>query len=176
MFSVIFMGDKKVDWIKIETDYISGDISCAELAKKHGVPVGTVRNHAARDNWTAKRELARQKTAETAAKKAVKNREAKAKIFYDLVDRMVDKVRDGVDRCDTANSAAVRQLTLALRDLQQMLGLDKTELDKSEQRARIERLRAETKAVAARVDAEGRSGDTVMIVLDVPPEGADDGQ
>lgn len=172
---VIFM-DKKVDWIKIEADYISGDISCAELAKKHDVPVGTVRNHAARDNWTAKRELARQKTAENAQKKAVKIREARANIFYDLVDEMTDRIKDSVDCCDTANAKAVHQLTLALRDLQQLLGLDKTELDKSEQRARIERLRAETKAVAARVDAEGRSGDTVMIVLDVPPEGADDGQ
>ena len=43
------------DWIKIRADYVSGGVSYSELSERHGVPLGSIKRHAAQEGWAAKR-------------------------------------------------------------------------------------------------------------------------
>lgn len=70
--------------------------------------------------------------------------ETDAERFRRIVDEMMDRVEDAICRVDTSNAGAVKLLTAALKDLRSLKGLDKTELDIQEQKARIEKLRSET--------------------------------
>ena len=43
------------DWVKIRADYVSGGVSYSELSERHGVPLGSIKRHAAQEGWAAKR-------------------------------------------------------------------------------------------------------------------------
>lgn len=64
------MAKKKPDWNAIKAEYIGGDISQADIAKKHKVAYATLRDRAQREKWTDAREKARQKGVEKSAQKA----------------------------------------------------------------------------------------------------------
>lgn len=40
-----------VDWLKIKTEYINGNISYRKLAEKHGIPFPTLRDRAVGEGW-----------------------------------------------------------------------------------------------------------------------------
>ena len=62
-----------VDWLKIKTEYINGDISYRDLAKKWGVPFPTLRDRAARESWKDAKEQQRNRVMmETSQKTADK--------------------------------------------------------------------------------------------------------
>lgn len=46
---------KKPNWKKISTEYITGDISQRDLAKKHGVPLRTLQDRCKAENWVARK-------------------------------------------------------------------------------------------------------------------------
>ena len=73
--------------------------------------------------------------------------ESGAERFQRIVDEMLDRVEDAICRVDTSNAGAVKLLTAALKDLRSLKGLDKSPLDLEEQKARIEKLRSETRIV-----------------------------
>lgn len=43
------------DWVSIRADYVSGGVSYSELAERHGVPLGSIKRHAAQEGWAANR-------------------------------------------------------------------------------------------------------------------------
>ena len=59
------------DWGAIRRDYITSNETQPECARRHGVNVGTLRNHAAREQWekqrTAYRGAVNDKAIDTAA-------------------------------------------------------------------------------------------------------------
>lgn len=73
--------------------------------------------------------------------------ESGAERFQRIVDEMLDRVEDAICQVDTSNAGAVKLLTAALKDLRSLKGLDKSPLDLEEQKARIEKLRSETRIV-----------------------------
>lgn len=68
-----------MNWRKIKAEYISGQISQRDLAKKYGIGASTLMRRASKEGWTKKREQAErktlakieQKTAETVSDNAV---------------------------------------------------------------------------------------------------------
>ena len=46
---------KKPNWKKISTEYITGDISQRDLAKKHGVPFRTLQDRCRAEGWVAQK-------------------------------------------------------------------------------------------------------------------------
>ena len=91
-----------------------------------------------------------------------------AERFQRIVDEMLDRVEDAICRVDTSNAGAVKLLTAALKDLQSLKGLDKSPLDLEEQKARIEKLRSETRIV----EDTGEYGVILLPEIErvVPPE------
>ena len=88
---------KRVNWKKIEAEYVGGSLSMRKLAEKHGVPWGTLNDRAARGKWGQKRrdahkkaiEKAEQKTAEAFADNATLDAGIKRKLLERL-NRIVE--------------------------------------------------------------------------------------
>lgn len=86
----------KPDWEKIALEYETGgdEVTLAALARKHGVPAGTVRNRAHQGEWADRREKyrdnlvthARQKSAEAQAEHLVIKNEVLGSKWYQLAE------------------------------------------------------------------------------------------
>ncbi len=88
--------------------------------------------------------------------------------FARIVDSLLDKVEDAICRMDVTNAGAIKLMTGALKDLRDLKGMNRTALDIEEQKARIEKLRSETRIVE---DSE-EYGVILLPQIDevVPPE------
>lgn len=60
-----------VDWLKIKTEYINGDISYRKLAEKHGVSFNTLKDHAMAEEWSRLRTESRHNTTIATQQKIV---------------------------------------------------------------------------------------------------------
>lgn len=76
-----------VDWLKIKTEYINGDISYRKLSEKYGVPLRTIAKHAKDENWQHKKEQARNRLAMDLQQKTIE------KTSEALSDEAAAKVR-----------------------------------------------------------------------------------
>lgn len=130
-----------IDYSKLKREYLRGNISYRELAKKYGVPFGTLRKVAAKEQWTQLRTQARTK-ADTKIIDAISEKEAqKAVDIIDVADKLLGKISEIMDEI-VLDTQSMKQLTSALKDLKDIKGI-KTEADMREQEARIAKLRAD---------------------------------
>lgn len=183
------MTGKKPNWKKISTEYITGDIGQRKLAEKHGVPLRTLQDRCASEQWTAKRRVHRGETvAKAVAKISDEQAEQMAVDLTAAAGELLAMVRTGIralNRPVRGHTETIEQdgittrtewTTLdepdgqvdmrgakaaanALRDVYAILGL-KTELERQEQEARIAALRARA------ADEEGdREGNEIVLVM-----------
>ena len=62
-----------VDWLKIKTEYINGNISYRQLSEKYGISFNTLKDHAVGEEWAkAKREQHNRTTTQTQQKASEK--------------------------------------------------------------------------------------------------------
>lgn len=85
---------RKVNWEKIKTEYITGDISQRKLAEKYGVPYSTLRDRARKDTWFKQRKKSRQKVVS----KSVQKVEAKQVQVATKELTLLDKIEKHLDR------------------------------------------------------------------------------
>ena len=64
-----------------------------------------------------------------------------------MVMEMLDRVEEAMGRMNTEDIGSVKLMTGAMKDLRDILHLNKSELDLQEQRARIAKLQSETRTV-----------------------------
>ena len=157
---------KHRDWTEIEKDYLESGLSLSQLAQKYGVSISTLKKTAARQGWAKKRSGSEQKVerVETALAELepeqmepekgttgteikVYDRETETQRFNRIVNDMLDRVQDAICMVNPSDAASIKLLTAALKDLRSLKGLDKTDLDREEQRARIAKLRSDTRIV-----------------------------
>ena len=166
---------KHRDWTEIAKDYQENGLSYAALAEKYQVPLDTLKKAAARQGWTKRKERKKkaEEALVKAVEDAVENgtagngtiengtkemapvtvlypdrvlpAESDAVRFARIVNNLMDKVEDAICHMDVSNPGAVKLMTGALKDLRDLKGLNKTALDIEEQKARIEKLRSETR-------------------------------
>lgn len=130
-----------VDYSKLKREYLRGNISYRELAKKYGVPFGTLRKVAAKEQWTQLRAQTRSK-ADTKIIDAISDKEAeKAVNIISVADKLLDKISNNIDALVT-DTQSIKHLTSALKDLKDIKDI-KSEADKLEQMARIKKLQKE---------------------------------
>lgn len=126
-----------VDYSKLKKEYVKGNISYRELAKKHGVPFGTLRRVAAKEQWTQLRTQARAR-ADTKIIEAVSDMEAQRVVdIISVADKLLGKIEEMIDTM-AIDPQSLKQFTSALKDLKDIKGY-KTEQDQLEQLARIEK-------------------------------------
>ena len=137
-----------IDYSKLKREYLRGNISYRELAKKYGVPFGTLRKVAAKEQWTQLRTQIRTKT-DTKLIDAISDQEVdKAINIIEVADKLLIKISECVESIplDTmASTQAMKHLTSALKDLKEIKGV-KSDADMREQEARIRNLEKQAEA------------------------------
>lgn len=173
---------KKPNWKKISTEYITGDISQRDLAKKHGVPFRTLQDRCRAEGWVAQKKEHRAKAVSMACEMIA---ESQARDTAALITQSAEKLLEAANtaisqlqtpvtawKCEeeTANGKITREY-LALdpgstgavdaKALRNIAGALKDiaqilnlrpQLDQEEQEARIAALRA--KAAAQEGDSQ----------------------
>jgi hypothetical protein len=158
------------DWQAIKTEYITTDTSYRKLAQKHGVRYATLQARAKEEKWTDSRDRHRTSTVSKSITKISNKQAAKLARIEGITDKLLNKLEKAVDELDLeiikrktkvddgltetttetmeaveggiVDRAGLRQLTAALKDLKEIQML-KSELDRQEQEARIDKLRAD---------------------------------
>ena len=125
---------KKPDWSAIRAEYITGNISYRDLAKKHKVSFKTLSDKAKAEKWVDDRDKARdkaatetiqkaaQKTADAAAQNAVKLEKMRGLLIDHLLRQMESMPKNGGThtRQSQTDKATGRQMTIDY-DLQTMI-------------------------------------------------------
>ena len=124
-----------MNWRKIKAEYISGQISQRDLAKKYGIGASTLMRRASKEGWTKKREQAErktlakieQKTAETVSDNAVLLERAKTGLLRLACD-MIDAYPD-VKAAEIKRKQGGALLTYRMKDIAAVLSVleDKTQ-------------------------------------------------
>ncbi len=155
---------KHRDWTEIRNDYQLNGLSYAKLAEKYGISIGTLKKAAAREGWTNRKQKAERLTDtkinraermigraekkvpdENGTKETVPFEETPENRFQRTVSKLLEKAEIAVDNLPPDAAKAIKELSGALKDLAALKGWNKDELDRQEQQARIEKLRAETR-------------------------------
>jgi len=134
----------KPNWNKIKAEYLAGGTSYRKLCAKYGVPLSTLRRKAQAEQWVQLQEQVEHKIDDSLVEKVVSRELEEAVDFDTLVDEMMLRVKIAIYNVDTNNAKAVNLLVGALKDLQKIKGLDRSDLDAAEQKARIKALEAKS--------------------------------
>ena len=95
-----------VDWLAIRNDYINGGGSYRKLAEKYGVPFGSLRSRAEKENWPElKKEQLHKistKTAQEIADIIVQKEVKRAERMMGIHDQLLDKLEQAVSELNMA--------------------------------------------------------------------------
>lgn len=161
------------DWQAIKTEYITTNTSYRKLAQKYGVSYQAICHRSKEEGWLAAREQHTNKTVSKAIDKISDKKVDKLARIEGITDKLLSKLEKAVEELDfeiikkkkkvddglteittetmeaveggIVDRAGLRQLTAALKDLKEIQML-KSELDRQEQEARIDKLRADAAA------------------------------
>lgn len=86
-----------VDWNKIETEYITSDVSYAMLADKYGIGRNTIYSKSKQGGWIKARHKYRDKTVTKTINKAMESESDKLSQLYTAADRVVAIIADVVE-------------------------------------------------------------------------------
>lgn len=162
------------DWEQIRMEYATEEVTCKELAERHGLSERTVSGRCAREKWAEDREKHAQKVRD-----GVLASRARAKVRQ--VDKLIehsDRLNDLIARYEAAAQAAgavptakeLQHLSTALKnavDITRSLWSEPDQAEKERQRIARARLRLEkerTEAELDRQDEQGNVGDVRLIL------------
>lgn len=130
-----------MDWNSIREEYITDETSSyRSLAKKYGVGLTALYNHAKAEDWVGQRKQLKDKTITKSIEKISDNQAKRAANFITMTDTLADKLTAALAHVDPRDTQALRRIAASLRDLAEMQGLQ-SDLDRQEQQARIDNLR-----------------------------------
>ena len=128
-----------MNWRKIKAEYIAGGISQRDLAKKYGIPWGTMKRRTQLEGWAAKRKEAEekaatktaQKTAEIVSDNAVLLERAKTGLLRRVVDMIENYPATSAAEVKTKQNGAI--LKYSMKDIAAVLSVleDKTQKGQS---------------------------------------------
>lgn len=99
------------DWIKIKNDYINGNISYRQLAKKHNVGISALTKRATDEKWFEKRKKQRGKIEQ--------------KLEQKTAEKIAEKEADRIVRVQKAADKLLEKIELATEQLDLFLAVDK---------------------------------------------------
>lgn len=189
------------DWNAIEADFLATGMAYPELAKKWKVSLSTLKKRAMRGKWGDKHAavaiLAEESVPENRMEPepepvpteeeppelkseivnptvlAIERRAERIRRMLSTTDAMMDRIIDALDLIKPDDTYALSTLIRALKDLREMQGLNKSELDVEEQRARIAKLKSETRIT----ETDGHGGVLILPTIEdalQPPGDADE--
>lgn len=99
------------NWESIAAEYIETEISMSALAKKHALPRTTLRDHAARGAWRARREQWRARRADREAD----CRDEGGERLLRVTDKLVRRAEEIADSADELAARELGELMRALK-------------------------------------------------------------
>lgn len=159
------------DWQKIKTEYITTDSSLRQLAQKYGIRYATIHERCKKEEWNSMRDNHRTSTVQKTVSRISNKQADKMSRIDGITDKLLDKLEQAIDELDLSirkrktkielddkteqtiewteavedgivDRNGLRQITAALKDLKE-IQMIKSELDRREQEARIEKLHRE---------------------------------
>ena len=135
------------DLKKIKAEYIAGGVTLEELAEKHDFPYGTLTKKCAEGKWTDLRKEVERKAEKKAIEK-ISEKEAKInERYYSLVDKLFDKLEAVIDETPVWTSTGLKDCAAVAKILKDCKDI-KSDADRREQEARINKLRKEAQTDA----------------------------
>lgn len=138
-----------VDWKKIKAEYLKGGTSYRKLAEKHGVPFGTLRKVAAKEEWAQLRAQVDTETDTKIAKAEVDRRVSRYERMTTVTDKLLELVEKAISELQTGelvlDKTVFKQISGTLKDIKDIQSI-KSELDIEEQKAKIALLKKQAES------------------------------
>lgn len=186
------MSRRKIDWEKIKTEYVTGNISQRELIKKHRLNPSDCSKHSKREGWVKAREDYRARASAKAVRKSCDKRANELAGLLDSSYKMRDVIQSAVsdpqqfnrylvtkgrkggefetveEVYDKVDTKAIREMTQALKAVEGLIrSLNNMPTPAEQQRLDIERQRFELeKEKWEKEKAEASSAHEVRVVFD----------
>ncbi len=150
------------DWDLVLADFLATGASYRKLSERHALPLRTLQRRAAAEHWQDRlRELREREAAgdpppgpagqnpqpaETVSPEelALETRQERRLRLMDTADTALEKIQRSLQSLGTEEVFALTSLIRAMKDMRDLLGLNKDALDLVEQQARIAKLHNET--------------------------------
>lgn len=91
------------DWAMLRAEYVNGSISLADLAKKYGVKISTLKKHSAEEKWSEERQKKRKSKAD--------------KVVNKLHDKDVNQTVKEIERCCNAAGKLIDKINKAINQV-----------------------------------------------------------
>ena len=130
-------------WNAMRTEYISSDNSSyRQLEKNYGVSFNKIRKRSLEEDWQGKREEFKTNRANKSLDLVAEYQAGECAKAFKVASKLLEKIEKAVDAIDDADTGAIKQLTGAIKDLKE-IGVFRSDMDRLEQQARINKLRKE---------------------------------
>jgi ribosomal protein S15P/S13E len=132
-------------WDMLRIEYVSSDVSIRGLEKKHGISYSMIRTRCQNEKWLEQRDAFKREAFSRSVEKVAEHQSEECSRAFRLASKVMSKLEETIDQINPADEAATRNLkniTSAIKDLKE-IGIYRSELDKAEQIARINKLRKE---------------------------------
>ena len=138
------------DWREVQAEYITdSNSSYRKLAKKYGIPVGTLQKRAIKEDWHQKKIQSGQNSVAKTVEIIEQGQANRLSRLMMVTDKLLVKIEQTVDEITagtvTVDKATLKQITGALKDIKEIQSL-KTDRDIREQEARIRNLEKQAEA------------------------------
>ena len=130
-------------WDAMKTEYISSeDSSYRQLEKKYGVSYNKIQKRALHENWLEARDDFKSTRLNKSLEKVAEHQATECAKAFMVANKLLEKIEKAVDAIEDTDTGAIKQLTGAIKDLKE-IGVFRSDMDKAEQMARINKLRKE---------------------------------
>lgn len=103
---------KRIDWKKIKAEYVTGEISLANIAKKYGVSASAVQKKSVKEKWAAEKRKQHKKAADKVAKKLndknVRKTVSDIERVCSATSKLIAKINRAIDEVDKCEKVTVR--------------------------------------------------------------------
>ena len=186
------MAQRRIDWDKIKTEYVTTDISQTKLIKKYKLSKGDVNRHSVQDGWVEARKVYREKTVAKAVEKTANKKASELSGVLSSAYKIRDTIEKAVDDplqfnrylvtkgskggefetteevMEKVDTKAIREMTQALKAIEGLIrSLNNIPTPAEQQRLDIERQKFELeKEKWEKEKAEASSAHEVRVVFD----------
>ena len=138
------------DWREVQAEYITDpNSSYRKLAKKYGIPVGTLQKRAVKEDWHSQKIQSGKNSVAKTVEIIEQGQANRLSRLMMVTDKLLVKIEQTVDEITaesvTVDKATLKQITGALKDIKEIQSL-KNDRDIREQEARIRNLERQAEA------------------------------
>jgi hypothetical protein len=139
-----------IDWREVQAEYITdANSSYRKLAKKYGIPVGTLQKRAVKEDWHSQKIQSGKNSVAKTVEIIEQGQANRLSRLMMVTDKLLVKIEQTVDEITaesvTVDKATLKQITGALKDIKEIQSL-KNDRDIREQEARIRNLERQAEA------------------------------